>query len=275
MEKRRWRKRLQELRESHPDLYQERLARRAAWIEKRKESDRAKMRERILYCLVCKCVLPAGSRANTRYCAVHNPQQARRSLGFWLPPHGLAMCAWCGDWYGRKWADQKTCSKKCSTVLGRRGRLVAMKFRAEYRNCSECGAEFQTTMKRRKYCGKAICKARGRPWSPEGLTAPYAARSRYVQLRRAAEAVGDKDLTTLSVWQKAEGQCADCGIQTTHPQTPRGERSRRRFNWATLDHIVPLSQGGSHTWANAQLLCLSCNSRKSHSDRAKRLEQVS
>lgn len=150
-----------------------------------------------------------------------------------------------------------------------------MKFRAEYRNCSECGAEFQTTMKRRKYCGKAICKARGRPWSPDGWKSGVASTDRYLELRRAAVRVGDRTLTTLSIYNKAGGVCAGCGIDTLHPQTPRAERSRRRFNWATLDHIVPLSQGGSHTWDNAQLLCLSCNSRKSHADRAKRLEQVS
>ena len=150
-----------------------------------------------------------------------------------------------------------------------------MKFRAEYRNCSECGVEFQTTMKRRKYCGKAICKARGRPWSPEGWKSGVASTNRYLELRRSAVQAGDRTLTTLTIYKKAGGVCAACGIDTLHPQTPRGERSRRRFNWATLDHIIPLSQGGGHTWDNAQLLCLSCNSRKSHTDRAKQLEQVS
>jgi 5-methylcytosine-specific restriction endonuclease McrA len=226
-------------------------------------------------CAVCKTEIRRTRGPAAKYCQMHQPKPSRRSVSFWLPPHGLATCAWCGDWYGRRFATQKTCGAKCSKELRRPGPIPAMKFRLEYRNCSQCGSEFQTTMKRRKYCGKAICKARGRPWSPEGLTAPYAARSRYVQLRRAAEAIGDKDLTTLTVWHRAGGQCAHCSTDTPSPQTPRGERSSRRFNWATLDHILPLSQGGTHTWGNAQLLCLSCNSRKSHTDRAKQLEQVS
>ena len=30
----------------------------------------------------------------------------------------------------------------------------------------------------------------------------------------------------------------------------------------TRDHVVPLSQGGGHTWRNSQMLCHSCNSGK-------------
>ena len=37
----------------------------------------------------------------------------------------------------------------------------------------------------------------------------------------------------------------------------------------TIDHIVPLSRGGTHRLSNLQLLCEECNSAKSnHSDAA-------
>jgi len=51
------------------------------------------------------------------------------------------------------------------------------------------------------------------------------------------------------VWRRAQGRCEECG---------RRERLE-------LDHIVPVSKGGSNTWRNLQLLCERCNRRKSDS----------
>lgn len=53
--------------------------------------------------------------------------------------------------------------------------------------------------------------------------------------------------------------CQQCGCECIKPD---GDWNPR---WATLDHIVPLSRGGSHTYANTQLLCSQCNTAKSDS----------
>lgn len=201
-----------------------------------------------------------------KYCGVHNPIAVRRSIEFWLPPYGVATCAWCGDWFGREKPDQSACGGKCTRRL-----YASMRLKGpapeEDRACVVCGDRFKTPIKRRKYCEKQLCKSRGRPWTPAGMLSSHAARSKYAQLRRAAQEAGDRTLTTLTIYLKAGGICAACGITTQHPQTPRSERAEKRYDWATLDHIKPLSQGGTHTWDNAQLLCLSCNSSKSHTDR--------
>ena len=207
-----------------------------------------------------------------KYCGAHNPIAVRRTIGFWLPPYGLSTCVWCGDWFGKEKPDQSACGGKCTRRLYASMRLKGMPPEQE-RQCVVCGDSFATRIKKRRYCGKAVCKSRGRPWTPNGMLSSHAARSRYAQLRRAAVEAGDRTLTTLTIYDKAGGVCAACGIDTLHPQTPRAQRPKERYNWATLDHIVPLSQGGSHTWDNAQLLCLSCNSRKSHTDR-KALQSV-
>ncbi len=206
---------------------------------------------------------------------VNQASRLRKAISFWLPPHGLATCAWCGEWFGRQKPEQRGCLGECSLRLRRASQPAEARHRLERRNCTVCGDLFETTIKRRKYCYKAICKARGRPWTPEGWKAGKASTDRYIARRRAAVEVGDRTLTTLTIYLRDEGICQTCGIKTQHPQTPRAQRAEKRYDWATLDHIKPLSQGGTHTWDNAQLLCLSCNSRKSHTDRATQLEQVS
>jgi len=51
------------------------------------------------------------------------------------------------------------------------------------------------------------------------------------------------------VWRRDQGQCAKCG-------------SRENLEY---DHIVPVSQGGSNTARNVELLCEGCNRSKSDS----------
>jgi len=50
------------------------------------------------------------------------------------------------------------------------------------------------------------------------------------------------------VWRRDEGRCVECG----------------RNGKLEFDHIIPLSEGGSDTVRNLQLLCEKCNRSKSN-----------
>jgi hypothetical protein len=52
----------------------------------------------------------------------------------------------------------------------------------------------------------------------------------------------------IEVWRRDGGKCARCG-------------SREKLEY---DHIVPVSKGGSNTARNIELLCESCNRKKSN-----------
>ena len=52
----------------------------------------------------------------------------------------------------------------------------------------------------------------------------------------------------IAVWRRDGGKCARCG-------------SREKLEY---DHIVPVSKGGGNTARNIELLCESCNRKKSN-----------
>lgn len=51
-----------------------------------------------------------------------------------------------------------------------------------------------------------------------------------------------------AVWQRDQGRCVQCGAN----------------QYLEFDHIIPLSLGGAHSVNNIQLLCRSCNNKKSN-----------
>lgn len=77
--------------------------------------------------------------------------------------------------------------------------------------------------------------------------------------RRAIESASKEFITPFSVFERDKWTCQMCGIFT--PVVYRGT-----IEWTApeLDHIIPVSKGGSHTMDNLQCLCRRCNINKSN-----------
>ena len=177
----------------------------------------------------------------------------------------LRHCTWCGDLFGATARHRRYCSPSClDKWKASGGSFVRSEHRQETKTCAYCKAEFKTSRSVKTHCSRT-CSLKDRAWKPEGMKAK-GVRSSYAQRRREAQRAGDKDLTTHTIWKAEVGRCRLCGKQTIDPTTPRKLKPAKRDAWASLDHIVPLSAGGTHTWANAQLLCYPCNSGKVHTD---------
>jgi hypothetical protein len=69
----------------------------------------------------------------------------------------------------------------------------------------------------------------------------------------------DRSLRPLAVLERDGYRCQICG-----KDTPRHLRGKQIHNAPELDHILPLSRGGTHTWDNVQCACRACN-REKHS----------
>jgi len=67
---------------------------------------------------------------------------------------------------------------------------------------------------------------------------------------------GDCTISLVSVYKKYGGVCAICGrkvkksVEFNDPESP------------VVDHIIPISKDGTHTWDNVQLAHWKCNAIK-------------
>lgn len=65
----------------------------------------------------------------------------------------------------------------------------------------------------------------------------------------------DPAVTLQSIFDRDGGRCEYCDRKV----------SRNRSDWrkvATIDHVTPLSRGGTHTFDNVVLACMECNTKK-------------
>ena len=69
----------------------------------------------------------------------------------------------------------------------------------------------------------------------------------------------DNTITLKDLIIRDKGICKICGMPTDETDIKNGHIGRM---YPTLDHIIPLSKGGTHTWNNVQLAHMYCNAGK-------------
>ena len=156
-------------------------------------------------------------------------------------------CGWCGCRFDSR--NRKIyCSEKCSYFfhftqarMKAEAEFVAVEF-----SCRECGKRVQTSYGQPKtsFCSYA-CRRRNHGRIRRKIER---ARLREVQVER---------VDPIKVFNRDGWRCQICGTKTqkakrgkVHPKAPE------------LDHIVPLSVGGEHSYRNTQCACRECNSKK-------------
>ena len=113
--------------------------------------------------------------------------------------------------------------------------------------CDRCGCEYVVRRKGKRWCSRACSLA-------ESCRNRHSLR----RMRRLGSDIEGSDrVTLLTLHKKQKGLCAICGERTPLPgaDVPHADK-------ASLDHIYPLSKGGTHTWDNVQMAHLGCNARK-------------
>lgn len=242
---------------------------------------RAELRtiQRTKTCQGCGQVFQAES-SKARYCTAACSYQARQSR--------VLACTVCGTQFVNKGGTgstaQKTCSRACGLLAKRLLGEVAWPSSAltwkSCRVCSEsytqqggrlCGCDTRYYVLRTGTTRQATCRycSVSFPYVVKGMGGKalvceacklvhlQAARRAGRHVRRARlRGAYVETVNVVQVYERDRWRCQLCGKpvqkrkQAPHPLSP------------SLDHIIPLSKGGTHEPANCQLAHFICNSRK-------------
>ena len=118
------------------------------------------------------------------------------------------------------------------------------------RECKVCGNIFIGT--KRSACCSDICKKK------------YQNRQHDLRRRIKNKSNINNDISLEKLMQRDEGICKICGRQVDindYYYTDEGYFIAGD-NYPSIDHIIPLAKGGTHTWNNIQLAHRHCNSIK-------------
>jgi hypothetical protein len=167
----------------------------------------------------------------SRFCSIRCAGAAASRQSCPVP---WAECRWCGHWFVRR-GPRKYCSKPCldANHPGRR-RVTEI----AYGDCRRCGLTF---VRRAAQIGE-FCSQR------------CSARSRENHRRHLVRSSSGGEFFSLrEVAERDRWRCHLCGRKVPDREYQARDRD------PTIDHLVPVADGGSHTLANVALAHNRCN----------------
>ena len=146
--------------------------------------------------------------------------------------------------------------KKAIKMLTRKLNLIANNKPYEH-TCVICGSTYMSASDTSKYCSKT-CKWKARKITIKELVG-YHSCSRHVARAIAYGCEYEHGIRLHKLIRRDHNTCQICGKPC--------DVNDRRYGTAgplypSIDHIIPLAKGGSHTWDNVQLAHMICNSFK-------------
>lgn len=172
-----------------------------------------------------------------------------------IKPITIRRCELCRRTYVAKSRRQKYCSNECSynKHLDDEHVEAERKFVPVKKVCRWCGNEFITSFKNRGlYCSE-ICRE-----------AFEKKRKHELYNRRLRGKIVDHGININILIERYDGICQLCG-----KPVDINDKEKHAYGFVygnlypSIDHIIPLAKGGTHSWRNVQLAHRLCNSIKS------------
>lgn len=139
--------------------------------------------------------------------------------------------------------------------------------------CKACMKKYEKTRdqsKKRDYAkryragNRETERARYLRWKEENPD-KFKSHKKAMKILRRSDTVSEYEngITVEALYEASKGICKICGgICDLNDYRYVGDTFVAGDNYPSIDHIIPLSKGGSHTWANVQLAHRICNSHK-------------
>jgi len=172
-------------------------------------------------------------------------------------------CSECGKLFTAKRDGCLVCSHECHLDRGKRlwieykeaiGRNAG---RVEILVCEYCGKEFEHEIYNQipRFCSKRCSRL---SWNEANPNRYFHMRADQRHRRRARKYGNDvfQSIDPLLIYMRDGWRCGICG-QIVDPTLKHPDPMS-----ASLDHIIPLAVGGTHTRQNVQLAHMICNSSK-------------
>ena len=122
----------------------------------------------------------------------------------------------------------------------------------EFAICRQCGALFPLSGGRKSFCSDECCHRYNNSKGHEK-------RDKLIR-----ERTKDKGITLEKLFKRDGGICYLCGRSCDwNDFTMKDETFVAGESYPSIEHVVPLSRGGEHSWENVRLACRHCNSLKS------------
>lgn len=168
------------------------------------------------------------------------------------------ICHHCNNKFNST-REKKYCSKECQLEANKKQMRERKKklFIPELKKCKYCNNEFITQFKKSKtYCSDE-CKRK-----MNNLLSKLHDGKRAERIQRNGKI--HNDITLKKLYKKHKGLCSICGEKCDYEDYSISKEGYfiANSNYPSIDHIIPIAKGGTHTWNNVQLAHRICNSIK-------------